>query len=345
MARIELFSDPGTGRITVSDLYDETTGRFGGPAMLNVSSFLPVHAVGVQRRAQSLSPPRRLAILDSGVLREHPVLRPQLASAVDFTGGDDPEDRDGHGTAVALLLVAAQLSPAYLLPDELELHSAKVWEPSAPNDEKALVRGLEWAREIGAEVVNVSCGVRRRFCRGGCDVCKAAKRLADAGTGIAAAAGNDPRRVACPARVGLRGYPLVTCSRFDREGKNVTATSTLPYKPTRFASFDLQAHAAAAEASAARSRDLESALQSARASGQAGDYRATVETLERAFSLSAEISGRPHVDEIVSALVQGYLAAGDVDAAATALHEKGRYLSHPAAAAALAAYVAAASKR
>ncbi len=43
-----------------------------------------------------------IAVLDTGVLREHPLLREAVREVVDFTG-EGEEDQAGHGTMVALL--------------------------------------------------------------------------------------------------------------------------------------------------------------------------------------------------------------------------------------------------
>jgi subtilisin family serine protease len=138
-------------------------------------------------------------VVDTGVLSDHPLLRDNLKNAVDFTG-EGPEDRNGHGTAVSLILLKTA-------PDA-DLISVKCIGGSGEGDPKALVEALEWVAQSHAApaIANISAGIDRRKwilfpCDGDCDVCRATKALAASGVRIVVAAGNRPGRTLCPARL------------------------------------------------------------------------------------------------------------------------------------------------
>ncbi len=54
---------------------------------------------------------RLFAILDTGLLSEHPLINGRVAEEVDFTG-EGPEDGNGHGTAVAIRITIPDI-PRY----------------------------------------------------------------------------------------------------------------------------------------------------------------------------------------------------------------------------------------
>lgn len=43
----------------------------------------------------------RIAIVDSGIDKSHPIFDNSIVDCIDMTGLDQPEDRQGHGTSVA----------------------------------------------------------------------------------------------------------------------------------------------------------------------------------------------------------------------------------------------------
>jgi len=125
-------------------LFDAQTGEYFMP------NVVPDDPVGV------LTPPDERAVLvgviDSGVLAEHPLLKPRLAAAADFTG-TGVDDLDGHGTEVAITLV--------LTAPDVRLLSAKVIaDDHVPVALQAtrIADGISWAVEQGARAVNISVG-------------------------------------------------------------------------------------------------------------------------------------------------------------------------------------------
>jgi subtilisin family serine protease len=143
-----------------------------------------------------------MAFLDSGMLTEHPAIRPRLRHSVDLTG-EGPEDLNGHGTLVALLAI----SP------ETALVNVKVLDKFGRGKMSWLAKGLEWctanAKRYNIRVVNLSAGIYQKKwgfleCKSDCSVCNAARALHESGVMLVAAAGNDGReKLPCPQRVGL----------------------------------------------------------------------------------------------------------------------------------------------
>ena len=99
----------------------------------------------------------RVAIIDSGVERDHPAVGGQLVRSVRVELGedgtavvDDPEAIDvvGHGTACAGIIHG-------LAPDA-EIVSVRVLGPDNRGKGAAFAAGLEWAIDQGCSVVNLS---------------------------------------------------------------------------------------------------------------------------------------------------------------------------------------------
>lgn len=145
-----------------------------------------------------------IAFLDSGMLTEHPAIRPRLRHSVDLTS-EGTEDLNGHGTLVALLALSE--SP------DLALVNVKVLDRFGRGKMSWLAKGLEWcaanAKRYNIKVVNLSAGIYQKKwgffeCRSDCSVCNAARALHEGGVMLVAAAGNDGReKLPCPQRVGL----------------------------------------------------------------------------------------------------------------------------------------------
>lgn len=98
----------------------------------------------------------KVAIIDSGVERDHPVVRGRLVQSVTVEIVDDeatvvpdePIDMYGHGTACAGIVVG--LAP------EVEIYSVRVLGADLRGKGAAFLAGLEWAVENGVHVMNLS---------------------------------------------------------------------------------------------------------------------------------------------------------------------------------------------
>ena len=94
----------------------------------------------------------RVAILDSGIHASHPHVM-GVKAGFNATGvGSETEwmDRMGHGTAVAGAIRA--LAP------EAEFLAVKIFEGGLRTNLDVILRGVEWALEQGAELINLSLG-------------------------------------------------------------------------------------------------------------------------------------------------------------------------------------------
>lgn len=100
-----------------------------------------------------MTPPVRVAVIDSGVNVPHPHL-PGVAGglALDAHGRehDDYVDRLGHGTAVAAAI--HEKAP------EAELFIIKVFDSSLATSVPALIRAIDLAARRGARLINLSLG-------------------------------------------------------------------------------------------------------------------------------------------------------------------------------------------
>lgn len=326
---IKLFDLAGGPPGGIPEMFDRAGGTFMAPDGMDSPTFVASSVVNQMRVQQGLNPPLRMAVLDSGVIRQHPLIAPRLRGAIDLTGGGDPEDRVGHGTAVTLILLKAY--------PNAELYVAKITNDMSNGDENALIRGIQWAGEQNVDAANLSCGVERFWCRGKCRVCTSVKALADRGVAVTCAGGNSTDKVCCPATVGVRGYRSVCAVCFSKSGQDIIVTITQPYLPSRFVTYQQREADTRhqSQCSSEPARQLDALIATARLQATAGGHAEAAETLASAFSMSRDLKDMRYMDEIVQARVGCNLAAKRVAAAQTALDEGASFLSHPGIAAGL----------
>jgi type VII secretion-associated serine protease mycosin len=103
-----------------------------------------------------------VAVVDSGVDPTHPDLAARLRSdGYDFVDNDaDPRDENGHGTHVAGIIAAildnnegiAGLAP------EVTILPVRVMNARGKGSDRAIARGIRFAADRGAKVINLSLG-------------------------------------------------------------------------------------------------------------------------------------------------------------------------------------------
>lgn len=103
-----------------------------------------------------------VAVVDSGVDMQHPDLVDRLRSdGRDFVDGDDdPSDENGHGTNVAGI-VAATLDNAegvVGLAPGVSILPVRVMNARGAGSDRAIARGIRYAADRGAKVINLSLG-------------------------------------------------------------------------------------------------------------------------------------------------------------------------------------------
>ncbi|MCR4404239.1 MAG: S8 family peptidase [Candidatus Acetothermia bacterium] len=164
----------------------------------------------------------RVALLDSGIDPEHPDLRGSYIGGYDFVNGDsEPWDDNGHGTEVAGILAARENGTGVVgVAPQAELLVVKILGQDARGAISDVIRGLEWAVQRGAEVVNLSLGTPEDS-----PALREAVRAAwEAGLVLVAAAGNESGSVLYPA-----AYPeVLAVSGIDRKDRLVWSSNFGP---------------------------------------------------------------------------------------------------------------------
>ncbi len=149
------------------------------------------------------------AILDSGLMHDHPFIKNCIEAEVDFTG-EGTEDFNGHGTICALIAHPFILQPRLL--------NIKVVDAQGRGTQENLAKGIQWLARYAHDhpqltfIANISLGVySRKFgglldCQGDCKVCQAVVEAASQQPQnilFTIAAGNKAGVPTCPAKVGL----------------------------------------------------------------------------------------------------------------------------------------------
>ncbi|GAK42117.1 putative extracellular protease [Paenibacillus sp. TCA20] len=140
----------------------------------------------------------KVAVLDTGVDRDHPDLQPNLKVYADFTRSPyGPEDKQGHGTHVAGIIGAADngIGVVGIAPDA-ELYVAKVLGDNGGGNFQSIINGLRWAIEQNVDIINMSLGCASEP---PLELYKVIKEAAAAGIIVVAATGNENTGVCWPA--------------------------------------------------------------------------------------------------------------------------------------------------
>jgi subtilisin family serine protease len=101
-----------------------------------------------------------IAVLDTGIDATHPDFAGKLAAGYDFINEDtDPDDDNGHGTAVAGAAAALDdgASGIGACPG-CSILPVKIFDASGSTTSSAIARGILWAVDQGADVLNLSYG-------------------------------------------------------------------------------------------------------------------------------------------------------------------------------------------
>ncbi|MGH3659312.1 MAG: type VII secretion-associated serine protease mycosin, partial [Micromonosporaceae bacterium] len=103
-----------------------------------------------------------VAVLDSGVDSTHPDLQDRVLSGIDLVdgGGDGRIDTVGHGTTVAALIAGEDDSSGVVgIAPQAKILPVRVLDrKNRYRDAKIVAKGLRWAVDYGATVVNLSLG-------------------------------------------------------------------------------------------------------------------------------------------------------------------------------------------
>ena len=121
--------------------------------------------------------PITVAVLDTGIARDNSDLADRVISRVNFTDSPTEDDIYGHGTHLAGTIVS--IAP------QCQLMSVKVAGDSGRCRASVVARGIIWAADNGAEVINMGLCVKSSL-----DLERAINYAWERGTILIAAAGN-----------------------------------------------------------------------------------------------------------------------------------------------------------
>jgi subtilisin family serine protease len=102
-----------------------------------------------------------VAVLDTGVDRDHPDLAPNLVAGRDIVNADaDPSDDNGHGTGVAGVVGAATGNGAGVagVAWNASIMPVKVLGADGTGFDADIASGITWATNNGADIINLSLG-------------------------------------------------------------------------------------------------------------------------------------------------------------------------------------------
>ena len=152
-----------------------------------------------------------VAILDTGIDRNHPDLKTAIVSCINARAGEEQsncQDDNGHGTHIAGIIAAQSNQKGVIgAAPQSRLHVIKVLDKNGAGQVSDLISGLGWVPVKKIELLNMSLGFPQEW---GCPpeapagsaqcpypypvLARAIKRLYDAGVIMVAAAGNrNPR--------------------------------------------------------------------------------------------------------------------------------------------------------
>lgn len=100
----------------------------------------------------------KVAVLDTGVDRDHPDLQSAIVGMEDFTG-DGIEDVNGHGTHCAGIIAARYNGVGFVgAAPQSELLIAKVLGNDGSGSYSWISDGINWAVDEGADIISMSLG-------------------------------------------------------------------------------------------------------------------------------------------------------------------------------------------
>jgi subtilisin family serine protease len=168
-----------------------------------------------------------IAVVDTGVDLGHPDLSSKLVAGADFQAGKDdcppgPQDENGHGTHVSGIAAAVTdngIGVAGTAPDA-KIMPVRVLDADGSGTSDVIVKGIEYAADHGAKVINLSLGedpgVGQLEALNG-DIEDAVNHAWDKGALVVAAAGNETfplcsypsaaARAVCVGATDSRGLP------------------------------------------------------------------------------------------------------------------------------------------
>ena len=104
----------------------------------------------------------KVAVIDSGIQRDHPDLVANIKGGINFLSGSPEQwdDENGHGTEVAGLIGAANNDIGYVgVAPEASLYAVKVMGKDGLAAVSDWISGIYWAADNGMDIANLSLGL------------------------------------------------------------------------------------------------------------------------------------------------------------------------------------------
>jgi subtilisin family serine protease len=134
-----------------------------------------------------------VAVVDSGVTRTHPDLQGRLLQGYDFVQNDsDPTDQNGHGTHVTGIVAANANNDIGVegVAPGAKILPVRVLDDQGSGDSTTVAKGIDWAVDHRANVINLSLGSDIPILGDDPDFDATIDRALDRGVIVVAAAGN-----------------------------------------------------------------------------------------------------------------------------------------------------------
>lgn len=104
----------------------------------------------------------KVAVLDTGASLSHPMIRPNIIHAESMIEGETAEDANSHGSwvasAIAGVPVQSPRGAIYGVAPDAEMIIIKVLSDRGTGSMAGVVRGMERAVELGADIISMSLG-------------------------------------------------------------------------------------------------------------------------------------------------------------------------------------------
>jgi subtilisin len=150
-----------------------------------------------------------IAILDTGIDRDHPELQQNIAGGYCTVRGETSyEDDNGHGTHIAGIIAAADNNQGIIgVAPKAKILAVKVLDRNGQGYVSDLIRGLQWVHEEQVKLVNMSLG----FFEESVPLQRATRRLYEDGVIMVASAGNKGCTPGSTEGGGADGEGAPTC--------------------------------------------------------------------------------------------------------------------------------------
>ena len=173
------------GRVADFRSEDEKVAVTGVPSQWHLQKIMAEQAWKITAGSPNII----VAVLDSGIDIDHEDLSGKVLDSVNFTSSRTVEDVYGHGTLIAGLIAASvdNSMGATGVAYSSSLLNVKVADDAGFTEQVAVARGIMWAADNGADIINLSVVLTRPSQM----VEEAVKYARDKGCVIVAAAGNN----------------------------------------------------------------------------------------------------------------------------------------------------------